>query len=68
MIFLLPPSEGKTPPSKGSKFAPTKLVFPELREQRVSLMKALENFCTDQPEIAAKALDLGPKQNNLLAI
>ena len=31
-------------------------------------MKALENFCTIQPELAAKTLDLGPKQNNLLAI
>ena len=34
----------------------------------MSLMKALENFCSTQPELAAKALDLGPKQNNLLAI
>ena len=68
MIFLLPPSEGKTPPSKGPRFASAKLVFPELSEKRLGLMKALENFCTIQPELAAKALDLGPKQNNLLAI
>ena len=68
MIFLLPPSEGKTPASKGPKFAPTKLVFPELREKRLNVMKALASFCTMQPELAAKALDLGPKQNDLLAI
>ena len=68
MIFLLPPSEGKTPPSKGPRFASAKLVFPELSEKRLGLMKALENFCSIQPELAAKALDLGPKQNNLLAI
>ncbi|MEZ7822459.1 MAG: peroxide stress protein YaaA [Candidatus Nanopelagicales bacterium] len=68
MIFLLPPSEGKTPPSKGPRFASAKLVFPELSEKRLGLMKALENFCTIQPELAAKALDLGPKQSNLLAI
>jgi len=68
VIFLLPPSEGKTPPSKGPRFASAKLVFPELSEKRLGLMKALENFCTIQPELAAKALDLGPKQNNLLAI
>jgi cytoplasmic iron level regulating protein YaaA (DUF328/UPF0246 family) len=68
VIFLLPPSEGKTPPSKGPRFASAKLVFPELSEKRLGLMKALENFCTIQPELAAKALDLGPKQSNLLAI
>jgi len=31
------------------------------------LMKALQIFCTNQPELAAKALDLGPKQSDLLA-
>ncbi|NQW31721.1 MAG: peroxide stress protein YaaA [Actinomycetales bacterium] len=67
MIFLLPPSESKTPASKGPKFAPTKLVFPELNEKRLDLMKALQIFCTNQPELAAKALDLGPKQSDLLA-
>jgi hypothetical protein len=68
VIFLLPPSEGKTPPSKGPKFASTKLVFPELSAKRVRLIKALENFCSIQPELAAKALNLGPKQSHLLAI
>ena len=68
MIFLLPPSEGKTPASKGPKFAPRKLVFPELSEKRLDLMKALQIFCTNQPELAAKALDLGPTQSDRLAI
>ena len=68
MIFLLPPSEGKTPASSGPKFAPEKLIFPTLTEKRLHVMKALANFCATKPELAAKALDLGPKQVDLLTI
>ena len=68
MIFLLPPSEGKTPASSGPKFAPEKLIFPTLTEKRLHVMKALANFCATKPELAAKALDLGTKQADLLTI
>lgn len=68
MIFLLPPSEGKTPASAGPKFAPKKLVFPGLNPQRLDLMDALSSFCATEPRLAAKALDVGPKQGDLLAI
>lgn len=68
MIFLLPPSEGKTPASKGPKFAPRKLVFPDLAEKRVHLVESLAQFCRARPELAAKALDLGPQQSDLLSI
>jgi cytoplasmic iron level regulating protein YaaA (DUF328/UPF0246 family) len=66
VIFLLPPSEGKTPASKGPKFAPKKLVFPHLTEKRLHLMKSLADLCASEPELAAKALDLGPAQRDLL--
>ncbi len=66
MIFLLPPSEGKTPPSKGLKFAPKKLVFPHLTEKRLHLMESLAQLCKTQQELAAKVLDLGPAQRDLL--
>lgn len=68
MIFLLPPSEGKTPASKGPKLATTKLVFPELNAKRRELVEALALFCKTKPDLAAKALDLGPKQGDLLTI
>lgn len=68
MIFLLPPSEGKTPAGTGPKFAPKKLIFPALTEKRLHLMETLARLCTTQPEFAAKVLDLGPKQADLLTI
>jgi cytoplasmic iron level regulating protein YaaA (DUF328/UPF0246 family) len=66
VIFLLPPSEGKTPASKGPKFAPKKLVFPHLTEKRLHLMESLAQLCATQQELAAKVLDLGPAQRDLL--
>ncbi len=66
MIFLLPPSEGKTPASQGPKFSAKKLVFPELNPKRLILIDALAAFCKTKPQLAAKALDLGPKQSELL--
>jgi cytoplasmic iron level regulating protein YaaA (DUF328/UPF0246 family) len=67
VIFLLPPSEGKTPASKGSKFAPKKLVFPNLTQKRLHLMESLANLCASEPKLATKVLELGPQQNDLLA-
>ncbi len=66
MIFLLPPSEGKTPASKGPKFAPKKLVFPHLTDKRLHLMESLAQLCSTQPDVAAKVLGLGPAQRDLL--
>jgi cytoplasmic iron level regulating protein YaaA (DUF328/UPF0246 family) len=66
VLFLLPPSEGKTPANKGSKFAPKKLVFPNLTQKRLHLMESLARLCTNEPELAAKALELGPQQRDLL--
>ncbi len=68
MIFLLPPSEGKTPAGAGPKFSAKKLVFPELNPKRLELIEALATFCTTKPQFAAKALDLGPKQGDLLTV
>jgi hypothetical protein len=68
VILLLPPSEGKTPSSAGPKFSAQKLIFPELNPKRFDLIEALAAFCSTKPQLAAKALDLGPKQNDLLTI
>jgi len=68
MLFLLPPSEGKTPASGGPTFAANKLVFPELGARRMELMEALADFCKEKPELAAEALGLGPSQANLLTL
>jgi cytoplasmic iron level regulating protein YaaA (DUF328/UPF0246 family) len=68
VIFLLPPSEGKTPAIKGPKFAPRKLVFPNLTEKRSRLVESLAHFCATQRELAAKALDLSAQQSDLLTL
>jgi cytoplasmic iron level regulating protein YaaA (DUF328/UPF0246 family) len=66
VIFLLPPSEGKTPASKGSKFSPKKLVFPNLTQKRLHLMESLAILCASEPKLATKVLELGPQQSDLL--
>lgn len=58
MIFLLPPSETKEP---GGKKKPKVLSFKDLDKTRKQLQLALIEICRN-PNIAAKALKLGPKQ------
>jgi uncharacterized protein len=58
MIFLLPPSETKEP---GGKKNPKKLSPKELDKTRESIQQALIEICK-RPDLAVKALKLGPKQ------
>ena len=58
MIFLIPPSETKEP---GGKKKPKLLSFKDLDKTRKQLQLALIETCRN-PNLAAKALKLGPKQ------
>ncbi len=68
MYFLIPPSEGKTPPAEGPTFKRTTLPFPELNPTRDTIIDALVKLATAKPALAAEILDLGPTQSDLLAL
>jgi cytoplasmic iron level regulating protein YaaA (DUF328/UPF0246 family) len=61
VLILLPPSEGKTPPTAGPKLDLPSLSFPELTRPRTATLKALVDLCTKNPK-AAEVLGLGPTQ------
>ena len=60
MRLLLPPSETKLKGGQPQTGLPT-LSFSVQDPGRRDLMAALESWCRDSPEVAAKALKLGPK-------
>ena len=64
MIFLLPPSETKEP---GGKKMAKVLSHKELDKTRKVLQQALIDIC-QSPNLAAKALKLGPKQLGEIAV
>lgn len=66
MLFLIPPSEGKTAATKGPKLNLKKLPFPNLTGQRETLIDALSQLCVNQPKKATEILELGPTQLDLL--
>lgn len=66
MIFLIPPSEGKTPALNGRPLNLKNLPFPELSSKRNEAIDALVALTTVTPEIASQALGLGPSQQDLL--
>lgn len=68
MLFLLPPSEGKTPPESGPRFTTKSISFNALNPTRKAVRQALITLCRDHPARAAKVLDLGPKQRDLIAL
>ncbi|MGH3332883.1 MAG: peroxide stress protein YaaA [Nocardioidaceae bacterium] len=63
MLILLPPSEGKTAPSRGKAMQPEQLSLPSLHGHRAEVLDSLVNLCTtDSPagmEKAATVLGLG---------
>lgn len=61
MLILLPPSEGKTPPARGSALRPDRLGFPELEPARAQVLTALVRLCTtgETAEVDAAAATLG---------
>ena len=46
MLILLPPSEGKTAPTRGKALQPDRLSFPSLNPARAKVLDALVDLCT----------------------
>ncbi len=64
MLVLLPPSEGKTQPSRGRPLDLSTLSAPELTEHRSQVLTALVDLCSGDPARAAEVLGLGPTQQD----
>ncbi len=67
MLILLPPSEGKTAPSRGKPLDLAALSFPSLHQARAEVLDALVSLCTTgpsdgDPDVAARTLGLGRTQ------
>ncbi|MGH3359510.1 MAG: peroxide stress protein YaaA [Nocardioidaceae bacterium] len=62
MLFLLPPSEGKTVPTRGNPLDLKRLSLPELTPTRERILDALVSLCASDPSRAATTLALGPTQ------
>ncbi len=68
MLILLPPSEGKAPPSAGPALDLSALSFPELTPTRERVVAALVRLCAERPAAAAEVLGLGPTQSGQVAV
>jgi len=66
VLILLPPSEGKLAPRRGHPLDDRRLSFPALTEARAAVREALVALCTDDPDGAARVLDLSPSQRDLV--
>ncbi len=62
MLILLPPSEGKSSPTRGKPLALDGLSFPALTDARQKVGTALVDLCEGDAELAARTLGLGPTQ------
>ncbi len=62
MLILLPPSEGKSSPVRGSRLDLTSLSYPTLNATRERLLLSLVKLCRDDPDRARTALGLSPGQ------
>ncbi len=62
MLILLPPSEGKSTPSRGKALDLAELSFPDLTEARGQALTALRELCAGDQEQAIRTLGLGPTQ------
>ena len=62
MLILLPPSEGKAVPRRGARLDLDRLAHPELTPARAQVLEALVGLCREDPDEAARVLDLGPTQ------
>lgn len=60
MQILLPPSEGKTPPSEGPALDLGRLSFPGLTQVRRTVLQRLVQVCRSDPQAAMHSLGLGP--------
>lgn len=67
MLVLLPPSEGKTAPSRGRPLDLASLSFPGLTATREDVLDALVALAASQPERARTVLGLSPRQADEVA-
>ncbi|MFM7187724.1 MAG: YaaA family protein, partial [Armatimonadota bacterium] len=68
MLFLLPPSEGKTTPQDGPVFDAKVLRFPKLTPKRNALLNGLIKLSKGNPTAALGVLGLTPGQLELLTV
>jgi cytoplasmic iron level regulating protein YaaA (DUF328/UPF0246 family) len=68
VLILLPPSEGKTEPRRGKALDPATLSFPSLAAARQRIADALVELCEGDPTRAARVLDIGTTQLDLVAL
>jgi cytoplasmic iron level regulating protein YaaA (DUF328/UPF0246 family) len=68
VLILLPPSEGKTEPRRGKPLDPEALSFPSLAAPRRRVLDALVELCEGDPAVAAKVLEVGTTQLDLVAL
>lgn len=66
MLILLPPSEGKTAPSRGKPLDVSSLGFETLHATRRQILDELVDLCRNEPELAARTLGLSAGQADLV--
>jgi cytoplasmic iron level regulating protein YaaA (DUF328/UPF0246 family) len=66
VLIVLPPSEGKTAPSRGKPLDLATLGYPGLTAARARVLDALVGLCSGNPEEAARTLGLGGTQAELV--
>lgn len=66
MLILLPPSEGKSVPTRGAALDLSGLSLPELTAARRQVLDALVALCRDDPAKAAEVLGLSAGQADLV--
>ncbi|MFC4786512.1 peroxide stress protein YaaA [Nocardioides sp. MAHUQ-72] len=68
MLIVLPPSEGKSAPSRGKPLDLDTLSFPSLTPAREAVLAALVDLCSGDPADAARTLGLGGTQAELVEL
>jgi cytoplasmic iron level regulating protein YaaA (DUF328/UPF0246 family) len=66
VLILLPPSEGKTAPTRGRSLDLDALGLPGLTDTRERVLDALVTLCSGDPAAAAEALGLSENQLDLV--
>lgn len=68
MLILLPPSEGKAVPARGSALDLDALSLPALTKARGAVLDALVDLCSGDPAVAAETLGVPKTQPELIGL